>query len=101
MKLIYRKADRLVVGSITPPQSEVQELTNICRSELGGVSDDYACTEVVSDKRSDQDYRVDPTGIVTLVPNPMVVQREADLLAAKAKLSVLGLSAAEIQALVG
>ena len=99
MKLIYRKIDRLIVGSVTPPQPEAVELLNITRSELGGVASDYGITANVPPKRSDQLYQVDVGGVVVLIPNGVDVARQAAHTSAQTKLRALGLTNAELSAL--
>ena len=44
--IIYRKADRLYVGKVVPPQPVSVELLNLTRSSLGGVVEDYATVTV-------------------------------------------------------
>lgn len=90
MKLIYRVADGLIVGTVQPPQPEAVELENILRSELGGVAADYAFTADVPPKGPGEMYRVNPAGIVLVVPDPVVAKRNADRASARAKLVALG-----------
>ena len=97
MKLIYRKTDRLIVGSVAPPQPEALELQNILRSELRGVAGDYAFTADVPTKTADQMYQVDPGGAVVVVPNPTATKRNADRASALTKLQALGLTRDEIE----
>jgi NAD(P)H-hydrate repair Nnr-like enzyme with NAD(P)H-hydrate epimerase domain len=75
MKLIYRKLDRLIVGTIQPPQSEVREVQNICQSELKGLPSDYVLVDVPS-KTSTQDYKVEADGTVTLQPKAPVLRTQ-------------------------
>lgn len=99
MKLIYRTADRLIVGSVTPPQSEVLELRNILQSELGGIVADYAITAEVPPKSPFELYAINPNGDVVVTPDPVRTARLALRVAAANKLRGLGLTTPELIAL--
>ena len=99
MKLIYRKADGVIVGSVAPPQPESLEMQNILGSELGGSASDYGITRPVPARGRGQVYRVGANGAVEVVPSPTGAQREAARAAAHAKLRALGMSQAEVEAI--
>lgn len=99
MKIIYRKSDLLIVGSVSPPHSENVELLNLTRSELGGVVGDYDITAAVPPKSATQMYQVNAGGIVAIITDPAIAKRRADRLTAQSKLKTLGLTADELTAL--
>lgn len=67
--VIYRKADRLVVGSVMPPHSIEVEIDNIVKSQLGGTKDDYAVVFAPHKGRGER-YVVNADGIVSTAPYP-------------------------------
>ena len=101
MRLIYRRSDYLIVGNVTPPQPEALEILNITRSELGGVPTDYAVTAECPSLPYEQMYQVGVGGVVTTIPDSQAVQRDILRRSAIQKLVTLGLTRAEIRALVG
>lgn len=76
MKLIYRKADGLIGGTVQTPQSEALEVQNICRSELGGRPSDWGLVEAPPRLRG-QVYKVSSTGVAAVVDDPALAQRKA------------------------
>jgi hypothetical protein len=99
--VIYRKADRKVAGWVRPPQSVEQEMANLTKSELGGTTADYA-TSLVSEaawaQRHEQLITVTPTGQVVFAPDPDVEAQRAAERSARAKLTALGFTDPELEA---
>ena len=85
--IVYRKVDRLVVGTVTPPQTIAQELTNITASELGGTSEDYAVTSVPALPRHQRPV-VQVDGSVSFEDPPVNVEQQQAEARIRAKLGL-------------
>lgn len=96
--LIYKKSDKMIVGTVTPPQPVDLELQSILNSELGGDLDDYGTVEAPP-KTSDEIWVVAEDGSVSSVANPATVARKAAQASAQTKLQALGFTDEEIKAL--
>ena len=98
--LIYKKSDKMIVGTVAPPQPVDLELQSILNSELGGDLDDYGTVEA-SVKADDEIWIVSEDGSVSSVANPIIVARKAAQASAQMKLQALGFTDEEIEALRG
>ena len=83
MYLIYRKIDRLVVGTVTDRRTESAtstalsvELQNIINSELGGSAVDYAHTRATEPLLQGKKWSVDSQLNAVMIDNPVVIERE-------------------------
>ena len=102
MKIIYKKSDRLIVGSVFPRKDEGStnlalsvELENILNSELGGKAEDYSFLDVDDIHRTGQDAEINDNLQVIFKPSQRSVNRQS----AVSKLKKLGLTDSEIQAI--
>ena len=104
MRVIYRKRDRLIVGTVpmvrgvATPAAETQEILNILCSDLGGQVTDYTVADAPA-CRAGEKYTVNADNTVSVVVDPALVKQMADRASATAKLLALGLTRAEIAAL--
>ena len=98
--LIYRKSDKLIVGTSTPPQPVGVEIQNVLNSELGGDINDYGAVEA-SVKADDEIWVVSEDGSVSSVANPVTVTRKSAQASAQTKLQALGFTDEEIEVLRG
>ena len=98
--LIYKKSDKMIVGTATPPQPVDGEVQNILNSELGGDINDYGTVEA-SVKADDEIWIVSEDGSVSSVANPVTVARKAAEASAQTKLQALGFTDEEIKVLRG
>jgi hypothetical protein len=102
--LIYRKSDRLIVGTSHPrrtteqtQQAVVTEIGNICVSELGGVRDDYGTVEIEGMPSSGFEHVIGEDGTASTrrrkpTASERAYQRKSN------KLLALGLTQEEIDA---
>ena len=102
MKIIYKKSDRSIVGSVFPRKDESStnralsvELENILNSELGGKADDYSVLDADNIYRPGQVAEINENLEIIFKPSPRSVNRES----AVSKLRKLGLTDSEIQAI--
>jgi hypothetical protein len=96
--VIYRKSDKAVCGWIDTPQTLETELANCVNSELGGSKDDYD-TATVSNWQEGKLPVVSDSGGVSFQDDPKIIKREADFASASKKLTDLGLTQDEVNAL--
>jgi hypothetical protein len=102
--LIYRKVDRLIVGTShkrrtaeQTGQAVITEIENICQSELGGVAGDYATVEAQIPPEPGYEYLIREGGAVGVnrlrpTASDLAFKRKT------AKLIALGLTQEEIDA---
>jgi len=102
--LIYRKSDRLVVGTShkrrtteQTAQAVITEIDNICVSELGGVPNDYGTTQVSDPPRTGYEHVIGEGGAVSERRAKLTAAEEAFQRKTK-KLLALGFTQEEIDA---
>ena len=95
--LIYVKATGVIGGRTDNVERIEQEIFDLCRSELGGVPDDYAFVDA-PDHKPGQIWEIQG-GQAVLIPDPAVVAKSEAKTRAYEKLSGLGLTLEEIEAL--
>ena len=96
--IIYRKADKMVVGRVVPPHSVKVEIKNILRSELGGAEGDYA-TATIEKIPVGHIAEINASGKVITKADPKTEAKKQTRATAIAKLIALGLTRAEIESL--
>jgi len=102
--LIYRKRDRLLVGTSHKRQTAEQtaaavitEINNICVSELGGVPKDYGTVQVSDSPKPGFEYVIGEGGTVSEKRSDLTAAEKAYESKSK-KLRALGLTQEEIDA---
>lgn len=102
--LIYRKSDRLLVGTShkrrsaeQTAQAVITEIGNICVSELGGVPDDYSTVETNDMPRAGFEHVIGEGGAVS-EKRMKTTAAGAALERKTAKLLALGFTQEEIDA---
>jgi len=102
--LIYRKRDRLLVGTSHKRRTTEQtakavitEINNICVSEYGGVPNDYGTVQVSGSPKPGYEYVIEEGGIVSEKRRNLTAAEQAYQSKSK-KLRALGLTQAEIDA---
>ena len=107
MYVIYRKRDRVIVGSVTNRRNDdanqialTTELFNIINSELGGNITDYRSIETNNILINGNIWQVNEDLDLIQVRNPKAIEREYALNSAVSKLTALGLTADEVNAII-
>lgn len=97
--VIYVKDTGQVVGRVDRQSRVLEEIENLCQSELRGVPSDYASVE--APKRGPGQIWEIQSGAAVLIPDPKSVARDTAKASAYTKLTAIGLTAAEIAVLYG
>jgi hypothetical protein len=107
MYVIYRKSDRLIVGTVANRRSDdanrtalTTEINNIINSELGGRASDYRSIETNNQLITGNIWQVNEDLDLVQVRNPKAIERENQLNSAVSKLTALGLTSDEVAALL-